>query len=182
MPLSWIQENKTLLFNPAKKNKMEKAIRLEIEIEKDFATGLTGKFDVHGAAYTKYTTLLNLDELTDNVKTALSKLSGFTTLTLNLIEHEAAHSPNYGKLLGSYRYIGQRNDKADIKRSVIASDNMYKIWHPAERKEIFADIKNLVQQGNRRFIELVQEQSKPVLSATEDFFKNGNLTLLSNAD
>jgi hypothetical protein len=132
---------------------MKKIIKIEILVEKEFATNLYGEFKITDLIFTEYDRLLNFDEIKENYRKALKKLEGFTTITATLLVYnDGEWKMTSSNIQSSFRYV---NRYGDIKMSRWDGYS-YPNFLDALDKSILADIKELVEKGNRKYIELIK--------------------------
>jgi len=131
-----------------------KTIKLEIEIEKEFQTGLYGKMEVREMIFTDYSHLLDFDTILNNYKFALKKLDGFTMLTATLMVYDSnSWTSQDQEIISSFRYINKYNE---VKKSRL-NGNSYNDFQENNLKNILPDLKEMTEKGNRQFIDLLKE-------------------------
>ena len=135
---------------------MKKIIKIEILVEKEFATNLYGEFKITDLIFTEYDRLLNFDEIKENYRKALKKLEGFTTITATLLVYnDGEWKMTSSNIQSSFRYV---NRYGDIKMSRWDGYS-YPNFLDALGKSILGDIKELVDKGNRTYIELIKNNN-----------------------
>jgi len=131
-----------------------KTIKIEIEIEKEFQTGLFGKMEIREMIFTDYSHLLDFDTILNNYKFALKKLDGFTMLTATLMVYNSdSWTIHNQEILSSFRYL---NKYQEVKKSRL-NGNCYNDFQENNLKNILPDLKEMVEKGNRKFIDLLKE-------------------------
>lgn len=131
-----------------------KTIKLEIEIEKEFQTGLYGKMEIREMIFTEFSNLLNFEAILNNYKLALKKLDGFTMLTATLMVYNSnSWTIHDQEILASFRYL---NRYQEVKKSRL-NGNCYNDFQENNIKNILPDIKEMLEKGNRKFIDLLKE-------------------------
>ena len=131
-----------------------KTIKIEIEIEREFQTGLFGKMEIREMIFTDYSHLLDFETILNNYKFALKKLDGFTMLTATLMVYNSNSWTSHDQeIISSFRYVNKYNE---VKKSRL-NGNCYNDFQENSLKNILPDIKEMVEKGNRKFIDLLKE-------------------------
>jgi len=131
-----------------------KTIKLEIEIEKEFQTGLRGKMEISEMIFTEYSHLLDFEAILNNYKFALKKLDGFTMLTATLMVYNSnSWTIHDQEILSSFRYLNRYHE---VKKSRL-NGNSYNDFQENNLKNILPDLKEMTEKGNRKFIDLLKE-------------------------
>lgn len=132
---------------------MNKIIKIEIEIENEFQTGFRGTMNVNDMIFTEYSTLLNYDHLADCYKKAIKKLEGFSMLTITLLSYEQGmYRLSDINTIKSLRYTQKYGE---VKRSNFNGCS-YNNFVDDSIKNILPNIKEMVERGNKEFIELLK--------------------------
>lgn len=133
-----------------------KIVKLEIEIENEFKCGLRGKMEIVEMIFTDYSHLLDVETILENYKFALKKLNGFTMLTASLLIYEDGYYQNRDKeIVSSFRYT---NKYGEVKKSRL-NGNCYNNFFDTSAKSINLDIKEMVEIGNRKFIDILKKSA-----------------------
>jgi hypothetical protein len=130
---------------------MKKTIKIEILIEQEFQTGFRAEFTISDMIFTEYSHLLSYEHIEDCYKKAMKKTNGFTMLTATLFIHDSNIFYPL-PIHKSFRYV---NRYGEVKKSLF-NGNSYDNWQDESAKNILSDIKELVNLGNREFIELIK--------------------------
>lgn len=133
---------------------MKTILKISIEIEKEFTTGLKGSFNVTDMIFSDYSKILTSEELIRNTKTALKKLEGFTMLTISFTMNEYNNSQE--KTQQTVRYVNKYGE--EITRSLFNGEKYYNFL-PSDKKIIFKDINMLVNILNEKYIEIVRAET-----------------------
>ena len=134
-----------------------KTIKIEIEIEREFQTGLFGKMEIREMIFTDYSHLLDFETILNNYKFALKKLDGFTMLTATLMVYNSNSWTSHDQeIISSFRYVNKYNE---VKKSRL-NGNCYNDFQENSLKNILPDIKEMVEKGNKKYIELLKEANQ----------------------
>lgn len=130
---------------------MNKTIKIEISIKNEFQTGFRAEMIITDMVFTEYSNLLNYDHLADCYKKAMRKLESFTMLTATLLIYDRWSIDNH-HIVSSFRYT---NKYGETKKSIF-NGNSYNNFVDESAKNILKDIKQMVETGNREYIELIK--------------------------
>ena len=134
---------------------MRKTIKIEINIEKEFQTGLRGEMCISDMIFTDYSHLFNFDDILKNYKLAIKKMEGFTMLTATLLVYDSGnYQINNQNIISSFRYTNKYNE---IKKSRL-NGNSYNDFIEDDIKNILPSIKEMVDKGNKEFIEILKNK------------------------
>ena len=132
---------------------MNKIIKIEIEIENEFQIGFRGTMNVNDMIFTEYSSLLNYDHLADCYKKAIKKLEGFTMVTITLsIYEQGKYRAADMDIFKSFRYTQKFGE---VQKSNF-NGYCYNNFVDDSIKNILPNIKEMVEKGNREFIELLK--------------------------
>jgi hypothetical protein len=132
---------------------MNKIIKIQINIENEFGTGFRGEMDINDMIFTEYTSLLSYDHLAECYKKAVKKLEGFSMLTITLLSYEQGmYRLSDINTIKSIRYT---NKYGEVKRSDF-NEYSYNNFVDDSIKTILPSIKEMVERGNKEFIELLK--------------------------
>jgi hypothetical protein len=133
----------------------DKTIRIEFHIENEFGGGMTAEYKVYDIIFTRYDSLFSYDALLDNIKIALKKLGSFTMLTATLsVKNDGDYYSN-ADIESSFRFV---NRYGELKFTRLIG-NQYYDFQPSDKKEIFKMVKDLVEKGNKKYIELLKKDN-----------------------
>lgn len=132
---------------------MKKTIKIEIVIENEFQTGFKAEMTINDIIFTDYEHLLSYEHIEDCYKKAMRKLESFTMLTATLLIYDSgAWGSTEQDIVSSFRYT---NRYGEVKKSMLNGDS-YDLWQDDSSKNILKDIKEMVNIGNRKYIELIK--------------------------
>jgi hypothetical protein len=132
---------------------MNKIIKIEISIENEFQTGFKAEMTINDTIFTDYEHLLSYEHIEDCYKKAMRKLESFTMLTATLLTYnDGVWRLAEQEIVSSFRYT---NRFGEVKRSRL-NGNSYDLWQDDSVKNILKDIKEMVNIGNRKYIELIK--------------------------
>ena len=132
---------------------MNKTIKIEISIENEFQTGFRAEMTISDTIFTDYEHLLSFEHIEDCYKKAMRKLESFTMLTATLLIYDSGvWSLNNQHIVSSFRYT---NKYGETKKSIF-DGNSYNNFVDESAKNILKDIKQMVETGNRKYIELIK--------------------------
>lgn len=132
---------------------MRKTIKIEINIEKEFQTGLRGEMFISDMIFTEYSHLFNFDDILKNYKLAIKKMEGFTMLTATLLVYDSGnYQINNQNIISSFRYTNKYNEVKKIR----LNENSYNDFIEDDIKNILPSIKEMVDKGNKEFIEILK--------------------------
>jgi hypothetical protein len=132
---------------------MNKIIKIEIEIENEFSVGFRGTMNINDMLFTEYSRVLDYDILAERYKKAIKKLEGFTMLTITLTSYEQGkYKVADMDIFKSFRYTQkcgevQKSNFNGYSYNNFVDDNI---------KNILPSIKEMVERGNKEFIELLK--------------------------
>ena len=134
---------------------METTFKLSIEIETEIETGLKANFEVSEILFTSFDYLFKSNEVINKYKLAMKKLNNkFNMLTITLLKYESGYYNN-NNIIFSCRYINRYNE---ITRSNF-NGNSYYNFIASDIKEIKKDIEQVIEIGNRNFIETIKKNA-----------------------
>jgi hypothetical protein len=135
---------------------MKKIIKIEIEIEKQFNINLKAEFKISEMLFTEYDNLFDYDSIKENYKKVLKKLEGFNMITATLfVYNDGEWRMGYDNIKSSFRYV---NRSGEIKKSKWYG-NGYLDFADAMEKNVLSDIKEMVEAGNKTYIELIKSNN-----------------------
>jgi hypothetical protein len=132
---------------------MNKIIKIEIEIENEFSVGFRGTMNINDMLFTEYSRVLDYDILAERYKKAIKKLEGFSMLTITLTSYEQGkYKVADMDIFKSFRYTQKCGE---VQKS---NFNGYSYNHFVDDsiKNILPSIKEMVERGNKEFIELLK--------------------------
>ena len=131
-----------------------KVIRLELLIESNISIGMRAEYTISDIIFTEYSTLLDYEKLAENYKSAMKKLGNFSMLTGQLSVYDKNdYMRSTNQIESSFRFTNNYNE---IKMSRWNGDS-YNNFQLSEKSEILKMVKELVEKGNRKYIELIKE-------------------------
>lgn len=130
-----------------------KVIRLEINIESEICLGMSADFTISDIIFTEYSTLLDYDKFAENYKTAMKKLGKFTMLTAQLSVYDKGdYMLSSKQFISSFRFVN-RCDEYTMSRW---NGDSYNNFQPSTKNDILKMVKELVEKGNQKYIELIR--------------------------
>jgi len=132
---------------------MNKIIKIEIEIENEFSVGFRGTININDMLFTEYSRVLDYDILAERYKKAIKKLEGFTMLTITLTSYEQGkYKVADMDIFKSFRYTQKCGE---VQKSNF-NGYSYNDFNDDSIKNILPSIKEMVERGNKEFIELLK--------------------------
>ena len=111
-------------------------------------------YTISDVIFTEYSTLLDYEKLAENYKSAMKKLGNFSMLTGQLSVYDKSdYMRSTNQIESSFRFT---NNYSEVKMSRWNGDS-YNNFQPSEKGEILKMVKELVEKGNRKYIELIKE-------------------------
>lgn len=134
-----------------------------MEVEYDFHTGLTGKFELRHTIFTEYDSLLDVKEVMTNYRAALKRLGNFKMITATLTLRD---KNDYGwhkvqDVVKSWRYVNRYDDVTFAPWN----GNMYEEFTPSDKKSIESRLADLVELANKTYIQQLQLAAKENVAA-----------------
>lgn len=130
---------------------MNKIVKIEIRIENEFNLMLRAEFVVTDLIFTKHDSLLNYKKIVDNYRKAIRKSEGFSMLTATLLVYNEGECGRSQNIESSFRYVHRH---AEVKKSMFNGCS-YNNFVEADKNNVRADIKKLVEAGNKKYLELI---------------------------
>ena len=137
---------------------MRNTIKMTVTINNEiWKNNIKSEIVVMHMLFTDYDHLFNADQWKEDVKEALKMSKNFTMVTIDLYSYNSNdyYSRNDKQILAGRRYT---NNYSELKRAVISNANIFSDWNPAVKSQIFEDLKEVVEIGNRAFINLLKEK------------------------
>jgi hypothetical protein len=135
---------------------MNKVIKIEIEIENEFSVGFRGTMNINDMIFTEYSRVLDYDILAERYKKAIKKLEGFTMLTITLTSYEQGkYKLSDMDIIKSFRYTQRFGE---VQKSNF-NGYSYNDFNDDNLKTILPSIKEMVERGNKEFIELLKSNN-----------------------
>jgi hypothetical protein len=132
---------------------MNKIIKIEIEIENEFSVGFRGTININDMLFTEYSRVLDYDILAERYKKAIKKLEGFSMLTITLTSYEEGkYRVSDIDIIKSLRYT---QSIGNVQKSGF-NGYSYNDFNDDNIKNILPSIKEMVERGNKEFIELLK--------------------------
>jgi hypothetical protein len=132
---------------------MNKIIKIEIEIENEFSVGFRGTMNINDMLFTEYSRVLDYDILAERYKKAIKKLEGFSMLTITLTSYEQGkYKVADMDIFKSFRYTQKCGE---VQKSNF-NGYSYNNFVDDSIKNILPSIKEMVERGNKEFIELLK--------------------------
>jgi hypothetical protein len=132
---------------------MNKIIKIEIEIENEFSVGFRGTMNINDMLFTEYSRVLDYDILAERYKKAIKKLEGFSMLTITLTSYEEGkYRVADMDIIKSLRYT---QSIGNVQKSGF-NGYSYNDFNDDNIKNILPSIKEMVERGNKEFIELLK--------------------------
>ncbi len=132
---------------------MNKIIKIEIEIENEFSVGFRGTININDMLFTEYSRVLDYDILAERYKKAIKKLEGFSMLTITLTSYEQGkYRVSDIDIIKSLRYT---QSIGNVQKSGF-NGYSYNDFNDDNIKNILPSIKEMVERGNKEFIELLK--------------------------
>lgn len=130
-----------------------KVIRLEINIESEICLEMRADFTISDIIFTEYSTLLDYDKLAENYKTAIKKLGKFTMLTAQLSVYDKGdYMLSSKQFISSFRFVNRYNELTMSRWN----GDCYNDFQPSTKNDILKMVKELVEKGNQKYIELIR--------------------------
>jgi hypothetical protein len=130
---------------------MEKIVKVEIAIANEFNIMLRTEFVVTDLIFTNHNSLLNYKKIVENYRKAIRKSEGFSMLTGTLLIYNAGEYGRRESIELSFRYTHRY---AEVKKSAF-NGYSYNNFVEADIKNILTDIKELVEAGNKKYLESI---------------------------
>lgn len=142
----------------------ETTLKLIIDIESKSIGRINGTFSVTEMLFSKYSGLIDADEMIKDVKQCIKMVKGFRMLTIRLTEGETYET--FPTEINSVRFV---NDYGEIKMAFAnktSGYNCYAVWEIVKEKFIYDNIKAFVKDANLRQLRKVSEANDtPIPSA-----------------
>ena len=142
----------------------ETTLKLIIDIESKSIGRINGTFSVTEMLFSKYSGLIDADEMIKDVKQCIKMVKGFRMLTIRLTEGETYET--FPTEINSVRFV---NDYGEIKMAFATKTsgyNCYAVWEIVKEKFIYDNIKAFVKDANLRQLRKVSEANDtPIPSA-----------------
>ena len=136
---------------------MKKTIKIEVEIERDFSSGMNARVRVYEMLFTDLSSkAIDSTEVYKQVKEALKMLKGYSMLTINVSEYESSYYGRVQDILYTKRLVN-RYGKETIMDWI---GDHYQEGDDAKKNTLSNMLSDAVNKMNSRFIELLQETSK----------------------
>ena len=131
-----------------------KTISVNIQIESEITIGLRAEFSISDVIFTEYDRLLNYEEIRDNIRLAIKKAGNYKMLTATLgIRNANEYGYNANNIESSFRIIN-RYDEVTMSRW---NGDSYNNFQPFNAKEMMSLVKDLVDRGNKKYIEFIKQ-------------------------